>query len=50
NISDDFHVYGILWQPQHIAVSVDGNVYATYTPKNLPADGVWEFDCGCVER
>ncbi|MBV8818698.1 MAG: glycoside hydrolase family 16 protein [Acidobacteriaceae bacterium] len=44
DISDDFHVYGILWQPQHIAMSVDGNVYATYTPKNLPADGVWEFD------
>jgi beta-glucanase (GH16 family) len=45
---DDFHTFGILWSPKLIKFYVDSpsNVYATYTPANLPQGAVWPFDAG----
>lgn len=46
--ADDFHTFGILWSPKLIKFYVDSptNVYATYTPSNLPQGAVWPFDTG----
>lgn len=43
---DAFHTFGILWSPKLIKYYVDRptNVYATYTPSNLPQGAVWPFD------
>jgi beta-glucanase (GH16 family) len=45
---DAFHTFGILWSPKLIKYYVDRptNVYATYTPSNLPQGAVWPFDAG----
>jgi beta-glucanase (GH16 family) len=45
---DDFHTYGIVWSPGKVEYYVDSptNVYATYTPKSLPAGAIWPFDSG----
>lgn len=45
---DTFHTFGIVWAPKLIKFYVDNpkNVYATYTPKNLPQGAVWPFDTG----
>lgn len=45
---DAFHTFGILWSPKLIKYYVDRptNVYATYTPSNLPQGAVWPFDSG----
>jgi len=46
--ADAFHTFGIVWSPKEIEFYVDSpaNVYATYTPANLPRGGVWPFDAG----
>jgi beta-glucanase (GH16 family) len=43
---DAFHTFGILWSPKLMKFYVDNpsNVYATYTPSNLPQGAVWPFD------
>lgn len=43
---DAFHTFGIIWSPKLIKFYVDSpaNVYATYTPSNLPKAAVWPFD------
>lgn len=45
---DGFHTFGIVWSPKLIKFYVDSptNVYATYTPANLPQGAVWPFDAG----
>ncbi len=42
--ADDFHVYTTEWTENKIAFYVDGNLYKTITPQNLPPGKVWVFD------
>ena len=45
---DAFHTFGVVWSPKVLKYYVDSptNVYATYTPSNLPRGAVWPFDDG----
>jgi beta-glucanase (GH16 family) len=43
--ADDFHVYAVEWESTQIRFYVDGFLYATRTPADLPSNGsVWVFD------
>ncbi len=42
--TDDFHVFAIEWEPAAIRWYVDGNLYQTATPGNLPKGAAWVFD------
>ncbi len=42
--SDDFHVFAVEWEPAVIRFYVDGNLYETRTPADLPAGTKWVFD------
>jgi len=35
NFYDDFHVFGINWQPNKIEYFIDGNLYGTFGPESL---------------
>ena len=42
--ADDFHVYAAEWTKNKISFYVDGNLYKTITPKDLPAEKRWVYD------
>jgi beta-glucanase (GH16 family) len=42
--ADDFHVYGIEWEPQTVRFYVDGDLYDTRTQQG--SGGTWPFDDG----
>lgn len=42
--SDDFHIFSVEWGPAAIRFYVDGNLYETRTPSDLPAGTKWVFD------
>jgi beta-glucanase (GH16 family) len=42
--ADDFHVYATEWSENSIRFYVDGVLYRTITPQNLPAGAAWVFD------
>ena len=42
--SDDFHIFAMEWDPNALRFYVDGNLYSTLTPGNLPEGYVWVFD------
>ena len=42
--SDDFHAFAVEWEPNVIRFYVDGNLYQTRTPADLPAGTSWVFD------
>lgn len=42
--SDDFHVMAVEWEPNAIRFYVDGNLYETRTPADLPQGTTWVFD------
>jgi beta-glucanase (GH16 family) len=42
--SEGFHVYAIEWEPEVIRWYVDGNLYQTRTPKDLPEGAKWVYD------
>jgi beta-glucanase (GH16 family) len=42
--ADAFHVFGIEWEPNAIRWYVDGTLYQTRTPADLPAGARWVFD------
>jgi beta-glucanase (GH16 family) len=44
NFSDDFHVFAVEWEPNVIRWYVDGTLYQTRTPSDLPAGTQWVFD------
>ena len=44
NVADDFHVFGVEWEPKEIRFYVDGQLYETRTPGDLPADTRWVYD------
>jgi beta-glucanase (GH16 family) len=39
-----FHTYAVEWTPASISFSVDGFVYTTRTPKDLPEGATWVYD------
>jgi len=42
--ADDFHIFSIEWEPSVVRFYVDGNLYETRTPSDLPAGATWVFD------
>jgi len=42
--TDDFHVFAVEWEPNQIRWYVDGNLYQTRTPADLPTGSAWVFD------
>jgi beta-glucanase (GH16 family) len=42
-LSEGFHIYGVQWQPENITFLLDGRVYKTITPADLPAGAAWPF-------
>ncbi len=43
-VGDDFHVFSVEWGPRRLRFSVDGEVYATRTPADIPPGEAWVFD------
>jgi beta-glucanase (GH16 family) len=43
SLAAGFHVYGVQWEPDRISFLLDGAVYKTLTPADLPADAAWPF-------
>jgi beta-glucanase (GH16 family) len=41
---DAFHVFAVEWEPNQIRWYVDGNLYQTRTPADLPPGSAWVFD------
>jgi beta-glucanase (GH16 family) len=44
NYSQAYHVVALDWEPDQLQWSVDGVVYQTVTPADLPAGAPWEFN------
>jgi beta-glucanase (GH16 family) len=42
--ADDFHIYAVEWEPKVIRFYVDGHLYETRTPSDLPAGTKWVYD------
>jgi beta-glucanase (GH16 family) len=42
-VADDFHIFGIEWEPEIIRWTIDGEVFHTATPETLYG-GTWVFD------
>jgi len=42
--ADNFHVFAVEWEPSTVRFYVDGNLYETRTPADLPAGKAWVFD------
>ena len=42
--SDDFHTFAVEWEPNVMRFYVDGLLYKTRTPSDLPAGTTWVFD------
>lgn len=42
--SDDFHIYAVEWEDTQIRFYVDGTLYGTRTPADLPSGSVWVFN------
>jgi beta-glucanase (GH16 family) len=42
-LADDFHIYGVRWEPDRITWLLDGSPYFSVTPDDLPAGG-WVYD------
>jgi beta-glucanase (GH16 family) len=44
HVGDDFHVFAAEWEPQAVRFYVDGELYQTKTPADLPPGKRWVFD------
>jgi beta-glucanase (GH16 family) len=42
--SDDFHTFALEWEPNVMGFYVDGHLYKTGTPADLPSGRSWVFD------
>ena len=42
--SEAFHVFAVEWEPKRIRWYVDGRLYQTRTPADLPAGSAWVFE------
>lgn len=43
-VSSGFHVFAVEWEPTQIRWYLDGKVYSTLSPKDLPTGSRWAFD------
>ena len=43
-LSDDFHLFSIIWEKDSVEFFVDGNSYEKVTPATLPAGTSWVFN------
>ena len=43
-VSNRFHLFAVEWEPQTVRFFVDGELYATKTPADLPPGTQWVFD------
>jgi beta-glucanase (GH16 family) len=43
SLANDFHVYALEWQPNQVQFFVDGNLYETRTPADIPGR-TWVYD------
>jgi beta-glucanase (GH16 family) len=43
-VADSFHVFAVEWEPYAIGFYVDGHLYATRTPADLPKGTKWVYD------
>jgi beta-glucanase (GH16 family) len=43
-VGDAFHVFAVDWEPARLRFYVDGELYATRTPRDLPSGERWVFD------
>lgn len=41
--ADDFHIYAVEWEPKAIRFYVDGHLYATRTPSDIPKSAKWVY-------
>jgi beta-glucanase (GH16 family) len=44
HFTDGFHVFALTWEPRVIRFYVDGKLYATKTPADIPAGQRWVYD------
>lgn len=44
SLADDFHIYGLNWQPNSVKITLDGVVRAAWTPADLLAGELWPFN------
>jgi beta-glucanase (GH16 family) len=44
NFSDDYHIFAVEWESNVVRFYVDGTLYETRTPADLPAGATWVFD------
>jgi beta-glucanase (GH16 family) len=42
--SDDYHVFAVEWEPSVVRFYVDGSLYQTRTPADLPPGTTWVYD------
>ncbi len=42
--ADDYHTFAVNWQPNQIRFYVDGHLYKTRTPADLPSGKAWVFN------
>lgn len=43
-VADDHHIFAVEWEPNEIRWYVDGKLYETRTPADLPAGANWVYD------
>ena len=43
-LADDFHVYAVEWEADRIRWFIDGHLYFTFTPGQLPGGSPWVFN------
>ena len=44
HFTDGFHIFAIEWEPQVMRFYVDGELYATKTPNDIPSGQRWVYD------
>lgn len=44
SFADNFHTFAVEWEPGALRFFVDGTLYQTRTPADLPEGGRWAFD------
>jgi beta-glucanase (GH16 family) len=44
NLSDDFHIYAVEWEPTAVRFFIDKENYATFTRAEWPRSALWPFD------
>ena len=42
--ADDFHIFAVEWEPSAVRFYVDGKLYESRTPADLPAGKTWVYD------